>query len=73
MMSMDKTFAQKGMGRIPESTLLLLAFFGGSLGVVSAQQIERHKTRKQPFKTYLRMILLLQILSIAGATFYLLR
>lgn len=39
--------------RIPESTLLLLALFGGALGALLGQQVFRHKTKKQPFRTLL--------------------
>jgi uncharacterized membrane protein YsdA (DUF1294 family) len=66
----DKRAAIAGQRRIPERTLLGLAAIGGSLGAVAAQQILRHKTRKEPFRTLLDLILLAQ----AGlAVFLLLR
>lgn len=42
--------------RLPESLLLGLAAIGGSGGAIAAQQILRHKTRKQPFGNRLLMI-----------------
>lgn len=46
----DKTASKKGHWRIPEATLHLLALIGGWPGALFAQQILRHKTRKQPFR-----------------------
>jgi uncharacterized membrane protein YsdA (DUF1294 family) len=53
----DKRCAMTGDRRIPERTLLGLAMIGGSLGAVAAQQMFRHKTRKEPFRTVLWLIL----------------
>lgn len=49
---LDKRAAYKGQRRIPESTLLTFGFLGGWPGAIFGQQIFRHKTQKQPFKTY---------------------
>jgi uncharacterized membrane protein YsdA (DUF1294 family) len=57
----DKACAVRGDRRVPESNLLMLAFIGGSLGAVSAQQIVRHKTRKEPFRSYLFAIVALHV------------
>jgi uncharacterized membrane protein YsdA (DUF1294 family) len=56
----DKRAAVARDRRIPERTLLGLAAIGGSLGAVAAQQILRHKTRKQPFRSLLYLILAAQ-------------
>ncbi|MCZ7855506.1 MULTISPECIES: DUF1294 domain-containing protein [Agrobacterium] len=56
----DKEAARQGGWRIRESTLLLLALVGGSLGAVSAQHLLRHKTRKEPFRSILLSIVILQ-------------
>ena len=56
----DKRAAIAGDRRIPERTLLGLAAIGGSLGAVAAQQMVRHKTRKEPFRTLLYLILIAQ-------------
>jgi uncharacterized membrane protein YsdA (DUF1294 family) len=65
----DKRLAEAGARRISERTLLGLALVGGSLGAISAQQIFRHKTRKEPFRSLLYLIVLLQI--VAGASWLL--
>lgn len=46
----DKMAAEKGAWRTKESTLHLLALFGGWPGALIAQSRLRHKTRKQPFR-----------------------
>lgn len=46
----DKSAAQKGEWRTQESTLHLLALFGGWPGAVVAQQRLRHKTIKTSFR-----------------------
>lgn len=45
----DKSAAQKGAWRTPESTLHLLAMFGGWPGALVAQQKLRHKSIKRSF------------------------
>ncbi|WP_311272073.1 MULTISPECIES: DUF1294 domain-containing protein [Rhizobium] len=57
----DKQAARKGSWRAHESTLLWLAFLGGSVGVVLAQRLLRHKTHKEPFRSYLLAIIVVQI------------
>ncbi|ESX86350.1 DUF1294 domain-containing protein [Mesorhizobium sp. RSR565B] len=63
-MSFDKAKAKNGAQRIPESTLLTLAIIGGSIGTVIAQKTIRHKTRKEPFRSSLARIVLLQVLAV---------
>ncbi len=58
----DKYCAQNQLWRVSEQTLLSLAFFGGSVGAVVGQQTLRHKTRKQPFVSNLRLIIVLQVI-----------
>ena len=57
----DKRRALAGERRIPESDLLGLAFFGGSLGALLARRLFRHKTKKEPFSTQLLVIVALQL------------
>lgn len=56
----DKWCARTGGWRVPERTLLGLAAIGGSIGAVFGQIFLRHKTRKEPFRTHLRLIVGLQ-------------
>ncbi|WEZ83749.1 DUF1294 domain-containing protein [Rhizobium sp. 32-5/1] len=53
----DKHAAREGHRRVPENRLLGLALLGGILGAVAGQQLLRHKTRKEPFRTRLMLIL----------------
>ena len=66
-MGWDKSSAVRGVERIPERTLLTLAAVGGSVGAVAAQQVFRHKTRKQPFATWLGLIFSLYVLALLTA------
>jgi uncharacterized membrane protein YsdA (DUF1294 family) len=52
----DKQRAINGQRRWPESDLLLLMLAGGTPSAFAAQQMFRHKTRKQPFVTYMIVI-----------------
>ncbi|MCM2473781.1 DUF1294 domain-containing protein [Rhizobium sp. CG5] len=63
----DKMAARDGGWRIRESTLLTLALLAGSPGALLACNILRHKTRKQPFATYLIGIAGIHVLIIAAA------
>jgi uncharacterized membrane protein YsdA (DUF1294 family) len=66
---MDKQAARHGRWRISERTLLILALIGGSLGALAAQQLLRHKTRKEPFRSILAAILILHGALIAVLAF----
>ena len=65
----DKWKAKKDRWRIPESTLLLLAVLGGSIGAWLGMKIWHHKTMHKKFKYGIPLILVLQI----GALFYFLQ
>ena len=62
----DKRAAEAGDRRTPERVLLALALAGGSLGAIAGQQVFRHKTRKEPFRTILWSIPVLQAAALAG-------
>lgn len=62
----DKRRAQAGIRRIPESDLLGLALIGGSPGALLARHLFRHKTRKEPFSTYLFLIVAIQLGGLIG-------
>jgi uncharacterized membrane protein YsdA (DUF1294 family) len=49
----DKSAARSGGGRTPENTMHLLGLAGGWPGALLAQQTLRHKTKKEPFRTFL--------------------
>lgn len=61
----DKHQARSAGWRIPESRLLLAAFAGGSPAAKLAQRRLRHKTRKEPFRTQLNVIVALQVAAFA--------
>ena len=56
----DKQRAIAGLRRIPEAHLLGLAMVGGSPGALAARHMFRHKTRKEPFSTWLFLIATIQ-------------
>ncbi len=49
LMLVDKRRARKRLWRIPERTLMTVAFFGGSLGSLAGMYLARHKTRHLKF------------------------
>ena len=60
---LDKHKAEIGAWRVRGSTLLWLAFLGGTAGAYAGRAAFRHKTRKQPFGRNLFTIAVLQIAS----------
>jgi len=62
----DKSRARNGERRIREADLLTLALMGGSPGALLARQLFRHKTRKEPFSTWLLVIVALQLGALTG-------
>lgn len=67
-MVIDKARSETNSKRVPESTLFSLALISGSVGTVLAQQTIRHKTRKQPFRSGLAAIVLIQALALISLT-----
>jgi len=61
LMLADKRKAQKKLWRIPESTLLLSAAIGGSVGALAGMYTFRHKTKHLKFTLGVPAILILQI------------
>jgi uncharacterized membrane protein YsdA (DUF1294 family) len=69
----DKRAAERRAWRVPEARLLMLAALGGSPGALVAQQALRHKTRKEPFRTWLWVIVGVQIAALAFVAYRLVR
>jgi uncharacterized membrane protein YsdA (DUF1294 family) len=61
LMLVDKRKAQKNLWRIPESTLLLIAAIGGSIGSLAGMYKFRHKTKHLKFVLGIPAILIAQI------------
>ena len=57
----DELKARKNLWRIPETTLLLLAVIGGSVGAWLGMRVWHHKTMHLKFKYGVPAILSLQI------------
>lgn len=58
----DKLKAKKGKWRIAESTLLLLAIVGGSVGAWCGIKVWHHKTKHKKFKYGVPLIVAMQII-----------
>ena len=63
-MLVDKKKAEKNRWRIKESTLLILALIGGSIGAITGMYVFHHKTQKPRFYIGIPIIIVLQILLI---------
>jgi len=57
----DKWRAVHGRWRISETTLLMLAVIGGSIGALLGMKVWHHKTMHKKFKYGLPLILIAQI------------
>ena len=60
----DKMCAKRGMWRVPEKILLLLALLGGSVGAMAGMAIFRHKTLHLKFRYGVPLILILQLIGL---------
>nr|WP_294931616.1 DUF1294 domain-containing protein [uncultured Flavobacterium sp.] len=58
----DKYLATKNKRRIPENTLFSMALLGGSIGLLLAMLLFRHKTSKSSFIVKFCGIFLVQIM-----------
>lgn len=63
----DKLAARKGWQRVPEITLLVFGFVGGWVGGLIGQQLFRHKTQKQPFRSWFMLSAIMNIVVVLGA------
>lgn len=62
LMLIDKQKARHGAWRIPEATLMGVAFIGGSIGSLAGMYLFRHKTRHPKFTVGIPIILIGQII-----------
>lgn len=62
LMLADKHKAKKKLWRIPESTLMGVAAFGGSIGTLIGMYTVRHKTKHIKFTVGVPLILTVQII-----------
>ena len=62
LMLIDKQKAKKNRWRIPESTLMLSAALGGSIGALVGMYTFRHKTKHLKFTLGIPAILVIQLL-----------
>lgn len=60
----DKYLARKQKRRIPENTLFFLALIGGTIGLLTAMLLFKHKTSKTSFIAKFAGIILIQIVVI---------
>jgi len=66
----DKMAARKAWRRVPESTLLMFGLVGGWPGAIVGQQVFRHKTQKQPFKTWFIISVMVNIVVLVALVRY---
>lgn len=57
----DKYKAKKARWRISETTLLMMAVIGGSIGAWAGMRLWHHKTMHKKFKYGIPLIILLQV------------
>lgn len=68
VMGMDKSRAKRHAWRIPETTLFLISFLGGSIGTWMGMYLFRHKTKHGSFVIGMPLICIFHIM-IAGYAF----
>lgn len=66
----DKRAAERGAWRVSEDSLLFISAIGGSAGAFAAQRRYRHKTRKQPFQSLFRTVVVLQAVGVMVAVMF---
>lgn len=62
--AIDKFKAQHNRWRIPEATLIIMAFLGGALGAFLGMYLFRHKTKHWKFRILVPLALVLWIAAI---------
>lgn len=62
MYSFDKATARRGLWRLSETVLLVVAIAGGAIGALMAMSLFRHKTRKTVFRFAVPVVAILHVL-----------
>lgn len=62
IVGLDKRKAKRQQWRIPEATLIGIAFLGGSIGTFLGMHVFHHKTKKPKFYIGIPLILILQVI-----------
>lgn len=71
IVGIDKLKSKKGDWRVRESTLIILAFLGGAIGVLIGMVFFNHKTKKQKFYIGIPAIYILNRIMTTIITVYL--
>ena len=58
---LDKWKAKRGLWRVPEATLMMMAALGGSVGALLGMRVFRHKTQHKKVTIGVPLFLLVQI------------
>ena len=70
MFGVDKWKARRDKWRIRETSLLLLALLGGSLGAWIGMKVWHHKTKHKKFKYCIPLILVVHLVLLAVVAYY---
>ncbi|MFH8252519.1 DUF1294 domain-containing protein [Microbacterium sp. B2969] len=70
---LDKRAAKRSTPRTPERTLLTLGVLGGWPGALVAQQVFRHKTRKRTFRRAFWVTVVVNVLVLGVAVWFVAR
>ena len=69
LFGIDKRKAIRGEWRVPESTLLSLAVFGGAVGGILGMKVFHHKTKHPKFYVGIPAILVMEIAAMCFSHF----
>ena len=73
LMGHDKRCARQGKWRVPEKRLFLVTACFGGLGGVLGMKVFHHKTQHWYFKVFFPVLLILQVILLAGGAWLLFR
>lgn len=71
LMGHDKRCARQGKWRVPEKRLFLVTACFGGLGGVLGMKVFHHKTQHWYFKVFFPVLLILQVILLAGGAWLL--